>query len=87
MFWFFKLDLRTCVFSGGLTIVLDAVLLLLIRFTSVGFRIDGPDLTLDARYGVIFGALGLMSFSAEWWIVYLGVKSRVAMLSNEDTSE
>ncbi len=82
MFWFFKLGLLTCVFSVGLTIVLDAVLMLLIRLTPVGFRIDGPGLTLSARYGVIFGAPWLMSFSAAWWIAYLGLKSRVAVLSN-----
>ena len=82
MFWFFTLGLLTCAFYFGLTIVLDAVLMLLIRFTPVGFRIDGPGLTLGARYGIIFAALWLMSFSAAWWIVYLGIKSRRAILPN-----
>jgi hypothetical protein len=78
--WFFKLGLLTCVFYVGLTIALDAVLMLLIHLTPVGFRIDGPGLTSGARYGVIFGVLWLISFSAAWWIVYLGLKSRLAVL-------
>jgi hypothetical protein len=82
MFWFFKLGLLTSAFYFGLTIVLDAVLMLLIRLAPVGFRIDGPGLTLGARYGIIFGALWLISFSTAWWIVYLGLKSRLAILPN-----
>jgi hypothetical protein len=82
VFWFFKLGLLTCVFYVGLTIVLDAVRMLLIHLTPVGLRIDGPGLTLGAKDGVIFGTLWLISFSAAWWIVYLGIRSRLAILPN-----
>ncbi|MFZ1975943.1 MAG: hypothetical protein WAU89_24090 [Candidatus Acidiferrales bacterium] len=75
MFWFFKLGLLTCVFYVGLTIVLDAAIVGLAHLVGVGFRIDGPGLALGAKYGVIFGALWLISFSAAWWIVYIGLKA------------
>jgi hypothetical protein len=82
VFWFFKLGLLTCVFYVGLTIVLDAVRMLLIPLTPVGFRINGLGFALGARYGVSFGTLWLISFSAAWWIVYLGLKSRLSILSS-----
>jgi hypothetical protein len=82
VYWFFKHGLLTCVFYVGLTIVLDAVRMLLIHLMPVGLRIDGPSLTLSAKYGVIFGTLWLISFSAAWWIVYLGISSRLAILPN-----
>jgi hypothetical protein len=79
---FFKLSLLACAFYVGLVVLVNAVLLALAQFSPVGFRIDGPGLSLGARYGVIFGTLWLISFSAAWWIVYLGLKSRLANFSN-----
>jgi len=81
--WFFKLGVLTCVFYVGLTIVLDGAVVLLVHLRgTVAFRINGPGVTLGAKYGVIFAALWLISFSAAWWIVYLGLKSRLATLPN-----
>ncbi len=76
MFFFFKLGLLTCGFYAALTIVLDADL------WAVGFRTNGPGLTLGAKYGVIFGVLWLVSFSAAWRIVYIGLKERLSVLPN-----
>jgi hypothetical protein len=80
--FFFKLGLLTCGFYAALTIVLDAALVAAAHLWAVGFRTNGPGLTLGAKYGVIFGVLWLISFSAARWIVYSGLKERLSVLPN-----
>jgi hypothetical protein len=80
----FKLGLLTCAFYVGLTILLEAGLWVVASFWGFGVLVSGrhPGFNLGVKFGVIFGAIWLISFSAAWWIVYLDFKSRLLIRPN-----
>jgi hypothetical protein len=84
--FFFKLGLLTCAIYAALTIVFDVALKGIAYFRGGGITLFAsgkhPILSLGAVFGVIFGVLWLISFSAAWWIVYPDRKSKFAILSN-----
>jgi hypothetical protein len=80
----FKLGLLTCAFYMVLTILLEAGLWAVAYFKGLGVVIDyrHPFWTLGIKLGAISGALWCISFSAAWYIVYLGLRARMPIISN-----
>jgi hypothetical protein len=79
---FFKLGFLTCAFYAGMTVIFEAAMWAVAYFRGIGVMISGRHwgLILGAKMGAIFGAMWLISFSAAWWIVYLGLKSKFIVL-------
>jgi hypothetical protein len=80
----FKLGLLTCAFYVVLTILLEAGLWAVANSKGFGVFFSYRHLfwTLGIKLGAIFGALWCISFSAAWYIVYLGLKARMPTISN-----
>ncbi len=71
--FFIKLGLLTCAFYVGLTIALESGIWAIIHYRGLlYFFPKGRDMfwSLGFPFGIVFGTLWLVSFSAAWWIVY-----------------
>ena len=82
--YFLKLGLLTCAFYVGLTFLFEAGLLAFAHFTVWGVGYGGGKQwfwTLGLKLGFVFGTLWTISFTAAWYIVYHGLKSRTAYFS------
>jgi hypothetical protein len=78
------LTVLTCVFYVGLTVVLEAVLWVVghSRGLSLFVSAKHPGLSLGVAVGLVFAVVWLISFSAAWWIVSIGLRSRLPIPTN-----
>ena len=76
---FFKLGLLTCGFYVVLTMLLELGIWAVAYFKGLGVFFGEKHWywTLGLKLGFIFGTLWIISFSAAWCIVYLGLKSKL----------
>ena len=75
--FFIKLGLLTRAFYAGLTIALESLIWASIRYWGLMYFLPkGKDLFwyLGLPFGIAFGTLWVISFSAAWWIVYRDLK-------------
>jgi hypothetical protein len=80
----FKIGLFTCAFYIGMTVLFEATLWAVALFWGFGMFLSGrhPFLRLGVQLGAIFGSMWLISFSAAWWILFPGLKSRLLVHPN-----